>query len=162
MAARFGARVTAADLAPSMIGRLTRQFERENLEAELICGDVVEHKSDELYDVVVANYFLNLFEAERAQAMLRHLGDLVRPGGTLLLADFALPRGGRVARAITELYYRPVNWTAWALGLCALHPILDYALLLAPMNFRIQSERRLPVLLGANPAYVTIVAQRMI
>lgn len=161
MAARFGARVTAVDLAPKMIERLSGQFEHENLEAELIVGDVSSHKTDVPYDVVVANYFLNLFDIERARAMLRHLGELVRPGGALLLADFALPQGGSVARAITELYYRPVNWIAWAFGLCALHPILDYARLLAPMNFRIHTERRLPVLLGVNPAYVSIVAHKL-
>jgi len=49
-----------------------------------------------------------------------------------------------------------------AAGFCALHPILDYTRLLAPMNFRIHSERRLPVLLGANPAYVSIVAHRTV
>jgi len=74
--------------------------------------------------------------------MLRHLGELVRPGGTLLLTDFALPEGGPVARAITEIYYRPVNWIAWALGLCALHPILDYARLIEPMGFRIEPFAR--------------------
>jgi hypothetical protein len=111
---------------------------------------------------VVANYFLNLFDVEHAREMLRHLCQLVRPGGTLLLTDFALPQGGLVARAITELYYRPVNWIAWAFGFCALHPILDYARLIEPMGFEIRSTRRLPVLLGANPAYTAIVARRVL
>ena len=161
LAARFGAHVTGVDLAPEMLERLAKQFAREDLEAELICGDVASHKPVELYDVVVANYFLNLFDVERAREMLRHLAELVRPGGTLLLTDFALPEGGPVARAITEIYYRPVNWIAWALGLCALHPILDYARLVEPMGFRIDTERRFPVLLGANPAYISIVARRV-
>jgi 2-polyprenyl-3-methyl-5-hydroxy-6-metoxy-1,4-benzoquinol methylase len=111
---------------------------------------------------VVANYFLNLFDVEQAREMLDHLGQLVRPGGTLLLTDFALPQGGSVARVITELYYRPVNWIAWALGFCALHPILDYARLIEPMGYQIRSERRFPVLLGANPAYVSIIAHRVL
>ena len=162
MAARFGAHVTGVDLAPEMLERLAKQFALEDLEAELICGDVASHKPVELYDVVVANYFLNLFDVERAREMLRHLGELVRPGGTLLLTDFALPKGGPVARAITEIYYRPVNWIAWALGLCDLHPILDYARLVEPMGFRIETERRFPVLLGANPAYISIVARRVL
>ncbi len=162
LAARFGARVTAIDLAPEMLERLSKQLVREGLDCELICGDASAHKPEELYDVVVANYFLNLFDVERARVMLRHLGELVKPGGTLLLADFALPQGGPVARAITELYYRPVNWIAWALGFCALHPILDYARLIEPMGFRIISERRLPVLLGVNPAYISSVAHRIL
>jgi 2-polyprenyl-3-methyl-5-hydroxy-6-metoxy-1,4-benzoquinol methylase len=161
MAARLGARVTGIDIAPEMLERLSEQISKENLEFELICGDVSGHKPSELYDVVVANYFLNLFDVERAGEMLRHLAELVGPGGSLVLTDFALPQGGWVARAITEIYYRPVNWIAWALGLCALHPILDYARLLEPVGFRIESERRLSVLFGANPAYISIVAGRV-
>jgi len=38
MAARFGAHVTGVDLAPEMLERLAKQFAREDLEAELICG----------------------------------------------------------------------------------------------------------------------------
>lgn len=162
LAARFGARVTAIDLAPAMIRRLSRRLEREGLDVELLCGDVSSHKPERPYDVVVANYFLNLFDVERAREMLRHLRGLVKPGGTLMLADFALPRGGLMARALTELYYRPVNWVAWAFGLCALHPILDHARLIEPLGFRIRSQRRLPVLLGDHPAYVSIVADRVI
>jgi demethylmenaquinone methyltransferase/2-methoxy-6-polyprenyl-1,4-benzoquinol methylase len=162
LAARSGARVTAIDLAPEMLERLSKQLVREDLDSELICGDASVHKPEELYDVVVANYFLNLFDVEHAREMFAHLGQLVRPGGTLLLTDFALPQGGPVARVITELYYRPVNWIAWALGFCALHPILDYARLIEPMGYQIRSERRFPVLLGANPAYVSIIAHRVL
>jgi ubiquinone/menaquinone biosynthesis C-methylase UbiE len=160
-AARRGARVTAIDLAPQMLARLAKQLAREELEFELIRGDVSSHQPVEPYDIVVANYFLNLFDVDRAREMLRHLGDLVKPGGMLLLTDFALPKGGRFARVVSGLYYRPVNWIAWAFGFCALHPILDYAPLLEPMGFRIDTARRLPVLLGANPAYVSIVARRV-
>lgn len=160
LAARFGARVTGIDIAPAMLARLARRLEREGLEAELLESDVASHHPDEPYDVVVANYFLNLYDVERAQAMLRMLGDQVRPGGYLACADFARPVGGKLSRLVTEAYYRPVNWIGWALGLAALHPILDYPRLLEPLDFEIVFEQRLPVLFGANPAYVSIVAQR--
>jgi len=162
LAARFGARVTAIDLAPRMLARFERRLLREGLTADLIYGDVADHRPERAYDVVVANYFLDLFDVERAHAMVRHLAGLVRRGGRLLVADFALPSGGPFARALTSLYYRPVNAIAWALGFCALHPIVDYTELLAPLGFRIRSERRLPVLIGANPAYVSIVAERVL
>jgi len=162
LAARFGAQVTAIDLADAMLQRVSKGFAREGLPSELICGDVASHQPTELYDVVVANYFLNLFDVERARAMARHLCGLVKPGGKLLITDFALPVGGPVNRLISEVYYRPVNWIAWALGFCALHPILDHACLIEPMGFRIRSARRFPVLFGANPAYVSIVAQRVV
>ena len=162
LAARFGARVTAIDLSPRMLARFERRFAREGLEAALIQGDVADHRPAAEYDVVVANYFLNLFDVPRAREMIRHLGGLVRRGGALMLADFARYSGGGVARALTSAYYRPVNSLAWAMGFCALHPILDYARLLAPLGFRVRREQRFPVLLGVNPAYVSIVAERVL
>ena len=160
LAARFGARITAIDLAQPMLDKVSKRLSREGLSAELICGDVASHKPAELYNVVVANYFLNLFDVERAQEMARHLCSLVAPGGKLLVTDFALPVGGAIGRISSEVYYRPVNWVASVFGFCAPHPILDHARLLEPMGFRIRSARRFPVLLGANPAYVSIMAQR--
>jgi ubiquinone/menaquinone biosynthesis C-methylase UbiE len=162
LAARFGANVTAMDLADAMLERVAKRFTREGLSPELICGDVASHEPIELYDVVVANYFLNLFDVRRAREMARHLCGLVKPGGKLLITDFALPVGGSAGRLMTEIYYRPVNWIAWVLGFCALHPILDHARLIEPLGFRIRSARRFPVLLGANPAYISIVAQRVV
>ncbi len=162
LAARFGAQVTAVDVAPRMLARLSRKLERENLESEFICADVSSHKPPELYDIVVANYFLNLFDIPRAQEMTRHLCQLVKPGGKLLLTDFAGPEGGRFAAALSDLYYRPANWIAWSLGFCALHPILDYTRLLEPAGFRIESEQRFPILSGVNPAFVSIIAHRSV
>lgn len=162
LAARFGAHVTSIDLAPAMLARLSRNLKRENLESELICGDVASHKPPELYDVVVANYFLNLFDVPRAEEMARHLCQLVKPGGKLLVTDFARPLGGPVATAISEIYYRPANWIAWSLGFCALHPILDYQRLIEPLGFRIHATRRWPILSGMNPAYISIVAHRIV
>ena len=162
LAARFGARVTTIDLSSRMLGRFERRLAREGLEAELIEGDVADHRPEAEYDAVVANYFLNLFDVPKAREMIRHLGGLVRRGGVLMLADFARASGGGVARALTSAYYRPVNGLAWAMGFCALHPILDPVRLLEPLGFRIRSERRFPVLLGVNPAYVSIVAERVL
>lgn len=160
-AVRLGARVTAIDLSPRMLARFAGSLAREGLEAERIEGDVAFHRPASDYDAVVANYFLNLFDVPRAQAMIRQLASFVRPGGLLMLADFAPASGGGVARALTSAYYRPLNALAWALGFCALHSILDYARLLEPLGFRIRSERRFPVLPGLNPAYVSIVAERV-
>ena len=159
-AIRFGARVTAIDVSPTMLRRFREKLDREGLDAELIESDVSTYRASEPYDVVVANYFLNLFDAARAREMLEILGRSIRPRGCLVVSDFALPGGGAFGRFLTECYYSPVNWIAWMLGLCALHPILDYASLLDPSVFRILEERRLPVLFGRDPAYMALIAER--
>jgi demethylmenaquinone methyltransferase/2-methoxy-6-polyprenyl-1,4-benzoquinol methylase len=160
-ALRLGAAVTAVDVSAAMLGRLRASLDREGLNAELIEADVSMFRPEAPYDVIIANYFLNLYKASRAAAMLDHLADLLRPGGLLVISDFARPSGGVLGRLISELYYRPVNWLAWVFGLCALHPILDYAKILDSSKLRIVRVNRLPVLGGQNPAYVSIVAERV-
>lgn len=159
-ASRRGASVTAVDLSPQMLTRLAARLDADALEAELVQADVATHVPLEPFDVVVANYFLNLFEVDRAEEMLGHLVSLLRPGGSLWITDFARPCGGFVGRVTSEVYYRPANWIAWAVGFCALHPILDYAPMLEALDLEIQNEQRLPVLLGRNPAFVSIEARR--
>jgi len=160
--ARRGVQVTAVDLSPRMLGRFSRALEREGLQAQVIEGDVAKHRPEILYDTVVAHYFLNLFDIDQSAAMLMILCRLVRPGGRLIFADFAPAEGGVAGRWITEAYYRPVNWIAWLLGLCAIHPIPDYPDLIEPAGARIQSVTRFPVIPGlSNPAYQSIVAERI-
>jgi ubiquinone/menaquinone biosynthesis C-methylase UbiE len=159
-AARRGASVTGVDLSSVMLDRVRRAFEREGMAAELVEADVASLPRTPDYDVVVAHYFLNLFDANRTRGMLEILSGRVRPGGFLVLADFARPAGGRWARIVTALYYRPINWIAWALGLCDQHDIADYRQLLDRERFRIVSERRIPLLAGQNPAYVAFVARK--
>lgn len=160
-ALRLGAVVTGVDISAAMLGRSRASLEREGMSAELVEADVSKFRPDVPYDVIIANYFLNLFEASRASVMLDHLADSLRPGGLLVISDFARPAGGALGRLVSELYYRPVNWLAWVFGLCALHPILDYSKLLDPEKFRVVSVNRLPVLVGQNPAYVSIVAEKV-
>ena len=160
-AARRGVRVSAVDLSPRMLARFSRATQGETLTANAVLGDVALHRPEELYDAVVANYFLNLFDAEHAMSMLEKLCALVRPGGSLQFADFAPHEGGGVSRWLTEAYYRPVNWIGWGLGYCALHAIPDYPRMLASLGIRVRSVRRFPLLWGGNPAFVTISAERI-
>ena len=106
---------------------------------------------------------LGLGEANEDFLLASHETEIHQAAATMDVIALGPGLGGNfsTARLVSELYYRPVNWVAWALGLCALHPILDYTSLLDPEKFRIVSEDRLPVLGGQNPAYVSIVAERI-
>lgn len=159
-AARRGVRVTGIDLAPRMLARVARSFEAQGLPARWIEGDVAAHEPEVPYDAVVAHYFLNLWDTARAEAMARHLAHCVRSGGPLFVADFARPGPELGARLRAYAYYAPVDAIAWALGLCALHPILDYGAILPAAGFEIVEQTRLPVFAGGDPAYVAIRAIR--
>jgi ubiquinone/menaquinone biosynthesis C-methylase UbiE len=161
-AARRGAEVTVIDLSPRMLARFASGLRRAGARAESILGNVEDHHPEKRYDTVFAHYFLNLFDSVGAAEMLAVLMELVRPGGRLIFADFAPGGGGVAGQWITEAYYRPVNWIAWALGYCALHPILDYPKLIEGVGARVRTVNRFPLVRGfASPAYQSIVAERI-
>ena len=159
-AARLGVQVTALDLSPRMLSRLRRRRDAEGLELTIEEGDVAKHVPEAPYDVVVANYFLNLFAPREATAMLEHLQRLVRPDGWLWFADFAPASGDRLGRGLTRAYYTPLNLAAWLLGLCARHPIPDYPALLAAVGMELVDCERFPVVFGPDPAYWAIAGRR--
>lgn len=161
-AARRGAEVTAVDLSPRMLARFQADLDREGLSATVIRGDIAEHRAPGGYDTVVAHYFLNLYDETEARQMLAVLIALTRPGGRIFVADFAPGEGSRIGRWLTALYYHPLNWIAWALGYCALHPILVYPELVEGTDLRIQSTQRFPLFGGlADPAYLALRAERV-
>jgi demethylmenaquinone methyltransferase/2-methoxy-6-polyprenyl-1,4-benzoquinol methylase len=149
-AAKAGCRTTCLDLSPQMLGRLASKLRRANAEAELICGDALDHVRPEHYDVVAANYFLNMFTEAPLRRMLRHAAELVRPGGRLLIADVAPPPPGRAAAALYRLYLDPGKIAAWAAGLLAWHPNYDYLEMLAGTGLELEQRQEFRPL-GVGP-----------
>ena len=139
-AARRGARVTCVDLSAAMLDRLAAKLARENLAATLIHGDAFAHQSPAGYDVVAANFFLNMFVESDMVRMLRHAATLVRPGGRLLIADVAPPlRPSLAARAVYHAYLDPGKLLACAAGLLRWHPNYDYRDYLAGTGLSVES-----------------------
>jgi demethylmenaquinone methyltransferase/2-methoxy-6-polyprenyl-1,4-benzoquinol methylase len=127
LAARKGVELTCIDLSSSMIKRLQRKLDKENLQATLICGDAFEHKLTGHYDVVATNFFLNCFVEEQMLEMMRHAVSLIRPLGKYMIADVATPQGNLVARAFNHLYLRSAMASFWIMGLVPWHPNYDYS-----------------------------------
>lgn len=126
LAAERGASLTCLDLSGAMLARLSARLDARSLQAELIEGDVFDYAPGVTYDVVVANFVLNVFSEATVAALLKHLATLLAPGGKILIADFAPPSESAGRRALYAAYYRPINWAAWSLRLCELHPIYNY------------------------------------
>jgi len=108
--------------------------------------------------VVVANFVLNVFSPERMRDAVVHLASLVRPGGRIMLADFAPPPAAGFGRWLAAANYLPLSGVAWAIGLCALHPIYDYSVELARLGFTLSARRDFSLLPGTPPLYATWVA----
>jgi ubiquinone/menaquinone biosynthesis C-methylase UbiE len=100
-AAALGGRVHAVDLSPEMLRRFSEQVDHAGLEAIARVEDVSLHDPSEPYDVVVANYFLNLFDAKHAGEMLEVLVRCLGPGGRLVIADFECPSNHFLSRLIS-------------------------------------------------------------
>ena len=92
-----------------------------------MCANIKDYTPDEAFDVVVANFFLNVFSRPVMEQVLARLASLVRAEGKLLIADFAPAQGNILQRAQHHLYYVTTLVPHWLTGLCALHPIYVYS-----------------------------------
>ena len=163
LAAALGAQVTVIDLSAGMLAQATRRFRAAGLERaiEVIHGDLLEHAREGHYDVVVSNFFLNVFAPEPMAAVLSHLVRLLRPGGKLLIADFAPAAGHGLARAAQRAYFALAVLSFRLLANNALHPLYDYASLFQGAGLRLEASRGFG-LLGLGPAfYATLTATRV-
>lgn len=160
-AAARGFEVTALDHSPRMLARLEARLERAGLKATLIEADLATFEGEARHDVVFANFFLNVFAPQQAQQMLACCRTQLRPSGQLLIGDFRPPDGGLLQRVAYNAYYRPLDVIAWALGLCALHPIYDYARWFEAAGLELIERRPMTLGPGARgPAtYETLVSR---
>ncbi len=166
LAARRGVDLHCLDLSKAMLRRLARRLEAEALDAKLIEADILEHTASTAYDVVVANFVLNVFSEATMIEVLRHIVSLLAPGGRLLIADFTPPGSSAVRRLLYAAYYRPINWIAWAMRLCAVHPIYDYASYFDAVGLRLVERNRRPlwsnVLASSGPSFFeSLTAERI-
>jgi demethylmenaquinone methyltransferase/2-methoxy-6-polyprenyl-1,4-benzoquinol methylase len=135
-AARRGADVTGLDCSPAMLDRFRGSLDADGLSARVVVGDLFAHSAPRGgYDCIAAHFVLNVFPRDVVREALGHLAAQLRPGGRIVVADFAPPSGalGLLARA----YYRLVNLAGWSLGLAALHPIYDYGVMLEALGWKV-------------------------
>jgi demethylmenaquinone methyltransferase/2-methoxy-6-polyprenyl-1,4-benzoquinol methylase len=157
MAARIGAQVTVLDLSPRMVALAGARFREAGLAVELLCGDVLEHGREGWYDVVVSNFFLNVFAEPVMEAVLRHLVRRLRPGGRLLIADFAPCGRNPALNLLRRAYFGLAVLTFRLVAGNALHPLYDYRRLFPGAGLRLEATRGFG-LLGLGPAFYWTLA----
>jgi ubiquinone/menaquinone biosynthesis C-methylase UbiE len=136
MAARKGAHVTVIDLSPRMLAKASERIAAAGLEGQVECirGDILEHDRHEYYDVVCANFFLNVFVEPVMREMMQYLVSLLRPGGMLLIADLAPVEGPIWQRMARRIYFGVAGIAFRLLAGSANHPIYDYRVHLHEAN----------------------------
>jgi ubiquinone/menaquinone biosynthesis C-methylase UbiE len=154
MASKSGVQVTVVELSNEMLLRLQAQLQKLKLldNVTLICGDAYDHQPEEAYDALAANYFLNVFSEETMQKMLAHLSTLIKPDGTLLIADFAPPVANPISRLLQRLYYFSAVTTFHLIAKNPFHPLYDYADYLEILGLKLNVNEEFPVF-GFGPKW---------
>ncbi len=152
-AARLGSQVTVVDISPTMMKQLeaTLKDQSESIREriEIIQSDILKLERFAEYDMVVANFFLNVFERKKMQILLKHLIRLVRPGGKLVIGDFSPAQGGLLGRSVQNLYWYAAATAFFAVAGNAVHEIYDYRSLLEKHGLSITEEKFFSVM-GQN------------
>ncbi len=149
------------DVSDAMLRRFRKRLDRQSLTANLICGNVMDHDRFETYDVVAANYFLNCFSPAALPVVLRHLISLVKPGGKLLIADFAVPNANPIRRVINHLHYWPSLFLFWSLGLAPWHAVYDYSTYFKEFGCEHVRTRNFRICKFGPVCYQSITAKRI-
>lgn len=149
-AARAGVQVTAIDRCAAMVQASRRRLQRSGLtqHVSLHHGDVRDLPVTADYDVVVAQFVLNVFDQETLPHVVRALTSHLRPQGVLLVGDFAQPSSGLQA-AYHDL---PMHLFS-RLGVNAVHPAHDLLTVLSGAGL-VLKQRRCFRLFGCGPAWV--------
>ncbi|HPC47085.1 MAG TPA: class I SAM-dependent methyltransferase [Deltaproteobacteria bacterium] len=138
-ASKLGASVTAVDLSETMLAHFRRRIERERPPApiRIVHDDIFNVRETGRYDMVIANFFLNVFSAARVKQVADHLGSLVRPGGFFAVGEFVLPGPGwrgvvqRINWYIAIAFYSATTEAVF-------HPVWDYPALVRGAGCRIE------------------------
>jgi ubiquinone/menaquinone biosynthesis C-methylase UbiE len=92
-AASLGARVVAIDRSPAMLAVARQKAEKAGVAVAWREGEAsFPPTGDGPFDVVSATFVLSELSGDLAELSIRRLGQLLRPGGRLVIADEAAPR----------------------------------------------------------------------
>jgi cyclopropane fatty-acyl-phospholipid synthase-like methyltransferase len=151
-AARRGVDVTAVDISKTMLKKMQKKIDRARLDKpiRMINNDILEEHHPQEFDMVMANYFLNVFSREKMLKILTHLTTFVKPGGAMVIGDFTLPHeGGKFYKAFQTIYWYFAATFYWATADNAIHPIYNYPALLKSLGFEIEEIKNFKML-GMN------------
>lgn len=127
-AARKGLRVTAVERSPRMLARCRKRIERHGVEVDLQPGDARQLPPEPLYDMVILEHFLNVFQRQEMERIREEMIARVRPGGILAVADFTPldPQASKLASLPQRLHHvMPLGGCALLTG-NAMHAIYDH------------------------------------
>ena len=158
LAAQITKNITCIDISEKMLNNTKNSFQKAEVTGEFINKNILEHNLKEHYDIVTVNYFLNLFKEPLMKKVFKHIVSLVKPGGKILIADYAPPQGNSFLK-----FFHIINfWFAivffWLLNLTPLHPIFDYTTYFDELGLELKEVKYFRIFKVGPYSYQSIVA----
>lgn len=159
-AAQRGARVSVVDISRTMLSIFQKKIAHTAFDhpIRVVHADIFTFDEAESFDMVFANFFLNVFPEDVVLRLERHLASLVKPGGAMVVGDFCLPQGGLLSRFFQNLYWRIADVFFFVAARNALHPIYDYQKHLGDCGLKVELVRYFRVLF--DDRYYSILARK--
>jgi demethylmenaquinone methyltransferase/2-methoxy-6-polyprenyl-1,4-benzoquinol methylase len=159
-AAEIGADVTVVDLSETMLKKLEEAIAAhpQDLKIRRVHSDILKFDELEQYDMVIANFFLNVFYEDMMMDILRHLCKLGKPKSKLVIGDFIYPEGGSVTRFLQKFYWYTAAVIFYFATNNAVHKIYNYPRLMEDLGFIIKEKKRFSYL--GLQCYWSILAEK--
>ncbi|MFC3149663.1 class I SAM-dependent methyltransferase [Litoribrevibacter euphylliae] len=147
-AAKLGADVTVVDLSKTMLDNFQKLLDKENIQVTVrkVHSDIFKVDELEQYDMVVANFFLNVFHKPMMQDVLKHLISLCKPGGHVVVGDFIYPTGNIFSRMLKKAYWYGAVLIFVAFTKNALHEVYNYPEYMKKAGLDIEDKKRFSLL----------------
>ena len=159
-AAERGAQVTVVDLSQTMLNNFERNLKGKVFKhpIRMVHSDILKFDETGQYDMVTANFFLNVFPEEFMAKVMAHLTSLVKPNGAFVVGDFHFPQGNAFVRAFQNVYWYIAVAIFTIFAKNAFHKIYDYPKHIQALGFRVEKTQAYRVL--AMPCLWSIKATR--
>lgn len=148
-AASFGAKVTVIDSSETMLNEFRAALDESDLadSVEIVHDDIFHYflRGSAVYDVIVSNFFFNVFASEDLNRLIKLTISRIKTGGSLVVGDFHLHRNlggwaGSALRSVQKLnwyfaliIFRQITANTW-------HQIHDYDLIMSRNGMLLESR----------------------
>jgi len=148
-AARLGADVTVVDLSQTMLNKFKANLDKEGIHVNIrqLHSDIMLIDEYERYDMVVANFFLNVFHEDMMVRVLEHLIRLGKPGADVVVGDFAFPTGNVFTRLLKTAYWYGAVMFFWLFAGNALHKIYNYPESMRKLGLQVREQKHYRLML---------------
>ena len=163
LAALHGAKVTIIDLSPSMLNQAQQKFKNEGVEddIEVVCDNIMNFTEYEQYDVIAANFFLNVFSESSMLEVFQHLVKLLKPGGKFMIADFSPLSKNWFTKVPQSIYSYSGMIFFWILAGSELHKMYKYEEYFAELGLEFSSMRKFRVFRNGPAWYRSVTALKI-